>query len=312
MSTVSVWIITYNHEQFIAEAIESVLNQVTNFDYKIIIGEDCSTDRTRDIVLQYKEKYPDKFDLYLPEKNIGMMELIRATYSMCKGKYVASFDGDDYWTDPYKLQKQFDFLEAHPDYVLHFHRVKVINEVRGFTTLSRETFSKNADNSLESDHLLEGTNPILTSSIMNRNVLGDSLPDWYYELPYPDYSYYFLLLQYGKVHYSSDVMSVYRVHKGGVWSGDTYKSQYRNMINFYSQIHNHLPYLNKKKINESKAYYHYLLLIIFIKEGNVSNIKKHISAITTINPPSLLKYWKVIVSVSFSKFILKRTFPDIL
>ncbi|KEO75004.1 glycosyltransferase [Anditalea andensis] len=308
MCEVSVWIITYNHEQFIAEAIDSVLMQVTDFDFKIIIGEDCSTDRTREILLEYKEKHPDKFDLYLPEKNIGMMELIRATYSMCTGKYVASFDGDDYWTDPHKLQKQYDFLEANPDYVLHFHKAKIINELRGFTTYSTEAFSKNADNSLEADHFLDGFNPITTSSVMNRNILGASLPEWYFNLPFPDYSYYFLLLQYGKVHYSPDVMSVYRVHKGGVWSGDTYKNQYGNMINFYTQIHHHLPFLSRKKIDKSKAYYHYLLLIIYIKEGDVFNLKNQLKAITELNAPLFLKYWKEIISVSFSKFILRKTF----
>ena len=311
MSLVSVWIITYNHELFIAEAIDSVLAQKTDFDYKIIIGEDCSTDRTREIVKKYKAEYPDKIELYLPDKNIGMMELIRATYNLCKGKYVASFDGDDYLIDPYKLQKQVDFLEANPDFVLHFHKAKILNEVRGFTAFSSEAFSRSPDNSLDVDHFLETTNPIITSSVMYRNILGDSLPEWYYTLPYPDYSFYFLLLEHGKIQYSPEVMSVYRIHRGGVWSGNAYKNQYQSMIDFYSRLYMHLPYLSSKKIDQSKAYYHYLLLILFIKEGNLSGIKKHIRALATLDPSSIFKYWKVILSVSFSKFILKKSFEDI-
>lgn len=311
MCVVSVWIVTYNHEQFIAEAIESVLNQKTDFDFKIIIGEDCSTDRTREIVKDYKNRYPDIIDLYLPEKNIGVMELIRATYSMCKGKYVASFDGDDYWIDPYKLQKQVDFLEANPEFVLHYHRAKIINEVRGFETLSSEDFSRNADNSLEADHFLEGVNPIITSSVMNRNVLGETLPEWYYELPFPDYGYYFLLLQYGKIHYSPEVMSIYRVHERGSWSGESYKNQYHNMIEFYRQIQHHLPHLNTKKIKRSKAYFHYLLLIIFIKEGDIIGVRSHVSAIASVDFLSFFKYWKGIISVMYSKYILKRKFEEI-
>jgi len=310
MYLVSVWIITYNHELYIADAIESVLAQKTNFDFKIIIGEDCSTDRTRKIVRKYQEEYPDKIELFLPAKNVGMMELIRATYSMCQGKYVASFDGDDYLSDPYKLQKQVDFLESNPDFVMHFHRATILNEVRGFTTLSSEAFFRNPDNSLEIDHFLETTNPVITSSVMYRNVLGESLPEWYYNLPFPDYSFYFLLLKYGKIQYSPEVMSVYRIHKGGVWSGDAYKSQYRNMIDFYSQLQVHIPYLNRKKVEQSKAYYHYLLLLLFIKEGNISGAKKNLRAIAAINPRTFLKFWKVIVSVSFSKFILKKTFEE--
>jgi len=308
MCLLDVWVITYNHELFIAEAIESILAQKTNFDFKIIIGEDCSTDRTREIVKKYKEQYPEKIELFLPDKNMGMMELIRATYSLCKGKYVASIDGDDYMTDPYKLQKQVDFFESNPDFVLHFHRANILNEVRGFETLSGEDFSRNPDNSLIVDHFLETTNPIITSSVMYRNVLGESLPEWYYHLPFPDYSFYFLLLEHGKIQYSPEVMSVYRIHKGGVWSGEVYKSQYHNMIDFYTQLQMHLPYLNQKKLDQSKAYYHYLLLLLCIKEGDMSNAGSHIKSIAAINPRTLLKFWKVIASVSFSKFILKRPF----
>jgi len=311
MCVVSVWIITYNHEPYIAEAIESVLMQKTDFDYKIIIGEDCSTDRTREIVKEYKNKYPDKIDLYLSEENLGVMGLIRATYGMCKGKYVTSFDGDDYYTDPYKLQKQVDFLEANPDFVLHFHRANIINEVRGYEIMSGEAFSRNPDNTLDVDHFLEGTNPIITSSVMNRNVLGATLPEWYFELPFPDYSYYFLLMQYGKVQYSSEVMSAYRVHEKGSWSGESEKIQYQNMIDFYSQIHRHLAYLNPKKIRRSKAYYHYLLVIIFIKEGDAPSIRKHMSAIASLDLHSFKKYWKEIVSVLYSKYILKKSFEEL-
>lgn len=109
---VSVWMITYNHEKFIAQAIDSVIMQKTNFDYEIVIGEDCSTDRTREIVLEYKAKHPDKFKLLLQEKNVGMMQNFIVTLKTCNGKYIALLEGDDYWTDPLKLQKQVDFLQA--------------------------------------------------------------------------------------------------------------------------------------------------------------------------------------------------------
>ena len=115
---VSVHMITYNHEKYIAQAIESALMQKTNFDYEIVIGEDCSTDKTRKIVDTYAKKYPDKIKLILNEKNIGMIPNFIKTLNMCRGKYIAMLEGDDYWTDPYKLQKQVDFLETNPDYGL--------------------------------------------------------------------------------------------------------------------------------------------------------------------------------------------------
>ena len=109
---VSVFMLAYNHEKYIAEAIESVLMQKTNFDFEIVIGEDYSTDNTRQIILGYQKKYPGKFKLLLHEKNIGAMANQMAVFGACTGKYIAMCEGDDYWTDPLKLQKQVDFLEA--------------------------------------------------------------------------------------------------------------------------------------------------------------------------------------------------------
>mgnify|MGYP001248218371 CR=1 FL=1 len=116
---VSVHMITYNHEKYIAQAIEGVLMQKTNFLFELVIGEDCSTDSTRVICKEYADRYPNIIKL-LPDagKNLGMMENAIRTTMACTGKYIALCEGDDYWTDPYKLQKQVDFLEAHNDYGL--------------------------------------------------------------------------------------------------------------------------------------------------------------------------------------------------
>lgn len=115
---VSVEMITYNHEPYIAQAIEGVLMQKANFPIELIIGEDCSTDRTREIVLDYQKKYPDIIRVITSGHNIGMIKNGFRTTKACCGKYIAFCEGDDYWTDSLKLQKQVDFLEANPDYGL--------------------------------------------------------------------------------------------------------------------------------------------------------------------------------------------------
>lgn len=107
----SVCMITYNHENFIRDAIEGVLMQKTNFPIELIIGEDCSTDKTRKIVMEHAELYPNIIRALLPEKNLGMSQNFLETLNACSGKYIALCEGDDYWTDPNKLQKQVDFLE---------------------------------------------------------------------------------------------------------------------------------------------------------------------------------------------------------
>src|SRR5687768_16687744 len=111
---VSVAMITYNHEAFVAQAIESVLMQKTDFDFELVIGEDCSTDKTREIVNGYKSKYGERIRVLLPAKNLGINRNLKQTLLACQGRYIALLEGDDYWTSSLKLQKQVNFLDTHP------------------------------------------------------------------------------------------------------------------------------------------------------------------------------------------------------
>jgi glycosyltransferase involved in cell wall biosynthesis len=113
---VSVVTIAYNVSKYIAECIESVLNQKTDYTVELVIGEDCSTDNTREIVLEYQKKYPNVVKVVLNEKNIGLTPNCVSTHNACTGKYIALLDGDDYWTDTDKLQRQISFLEQNIDY----------------------------------------------------------------------------------------------------------------------------------------------------------------------------------------------------
>ena len=125
---VSVCMITFNHEKYIIQAIEGVMMQQTTFPIELIIGEDCSTDNTRKICLEYKANYPELITLRLPESNLGIMKNFTETMYAANGKYIALCEGDDYWTDQYKLQKQVDFMEFNPEYCLSFHKVQVVSE----------------------------------------------------------------------------------------------------------------------------------------------------------------------------------------
>lgn len=113
---VSVKVITYNHAEYISKCLDGILMQKTNFPFEIVIGEDCSTDGTREIVFDYAKKYPDTIRIITSDENVGMMKNSRRVFLAAKGKYIAFCEGDDYWIDPLKLQKQVDFLEANPDY----------------------------------------------------------------------------------------------------------------------------------------------------------------------------------------------------
>ena len=122
---VSVIVTTYNHERYIDRAIESVLEQATDFDYELVVGEDCSTDRTRDIVAEWQRKRPDRIRLVLQEKNVGGHGNFSAVYRAAAGDYVSWLEGDDYFTDPRRLQKMADFLDAHAECALCYHPLEV-------------------------------------------------------------------------------------------------------------------------------------------------------------------------------------------
>ena len=112
---VSALMVTYNHELYIAQAIEGVLQQETDFPFELVIGEDCSTDGTRKIVFNYQKKHPDIIRVITSDKNVGGRKNFFRTVKACRGKYLAFCEGDDYWHHSQKLQKQVDYMEAHPE-----------------------------------------------------------------------------------------------------------------------------------------------------------------------------------------------------
>src|SRR5690606_11417495 len=124
----SVCMITYKHEKFLAEAIEGVLLQKTSFPVQIVIGEDKSPDDTRSIAEAWASKYPDRIKLLPSDARYGMIKNFLRTFAACEGKYIAICEGDDYWTDPDKLQLQIDLLEKNSDIVVCNHALTIIDE----------------------------------------------------------------------------------------------------------------------------------------------------------------------------------------
>lgn len=124
---VSIMILAYNHEKYIREALDSVVMQQTNFKFEAIIGEDKSTDKTREIIREYQERYPDIIKPIFRKKNLGASKNVVSTLKQCTGEYVAFLECDDYWIDPLKLQKQVDYLESRPEYAGVMSQVRVVN-----------------------------------------------------------------------------------------------------------------------------------------------------------------------------------------
>lgn len=251
---ISVMMITYNHDNFIAQAIESVLMQQVNFDYEIVIGEDCSTDNTRHIVIGYQKKYPKKIRLLLPEKNLGMHANSLQTLQACQGQYIAVLEGDDYWTCPHKLQKQVDFLDSHPECVICFHNATVFYENKDKSITSCNHCSENQKEISTIEDLLL-VNFIPTVSVMCRRDVVCEIPDWLYELGLGDWPSHILKAQYGNIGYINEVMAAYRIHSGGAWSSKSRDWQLKETIKTLEYLRVHLDLKYEEIINRSISYY---------------------------------------------------------
>ncbi|HCB62179.1 MAG: hypothetical protein A2W93_10770 [Bacteroidetes bacterium GWF2_43_63] len=224
---VSVCMITYNHEKYISQAIEGILMQHTSFPIELVIGEDCSTDQTRKICKWYQEKYPDIIKLLLPENNLGMMPNFLATLKACNGKYIALCEGDDYWSDPLKLQKQIDFLEKNTDYSICFHKMKII----GKTNESNKCYTNSfiSDMTMSIEDLAKG-NFIFSASCVFRNLRQNDIFRIDESSPVGDYVLFMNCAKFGKIMYLNQTMAVYRIHDGGIWSSKTSVENYTKWI----------------------------------------------------------------------------------
>lgn len=212
--SVSIFCMVYNHEKFLCQCLDGFLMQKCNFDFEIVVGEDCSTDKSREILLDYAERHPGKFKLILHNKNVGAIENQRIVFQNCTGKYIAMCEGDDYWTDPLKLQKQVDFLEKNEDFGLIGHKTEVFNQNTGETiwiyTPNKEILT-----------IREGIfgPPIHTSSAVFRHDLlrGIKFPS----LPSGDEALQLHLLKQKKGYCIPEFMSRYRISEAGTWSKRT-------------------------------------------------------------------------------------------
>lgn len=251
---VSVCVPTYNHEKYISQCLDSVISQKTSFDYEVLVGEDDSDDNTRKICIEYSKKYPNKIRLFLNDrKNVlyingkptGRRNSINLLNS-AKGKYIALCEGDDYWTDPYKLQKQVDFLEANEEYVICYHDARVVDENNNLISESKlpDIYKKDAS----SDDLITVNAWPLTLTVCFRNVLREFPPE-IKNVANGDTFLFSMLGFHGRGKYLGDVIKpdVYRIHSTGVWSSISEQERIKKQFNSYIELYN---VLTKKKSKE--------------------------------------------------------------
>ncbi|MCX7696632.1 MAG: glycosyltransferase [Bacteroidales bacterium] len=260
---ISVCMITYNHARFIREAIESILNQNINCDFELVIGEDLSTDGTREICEDYQSKHPEIIRLLPQKKRLGMSRNFFRTLLACRGKYIAICEGDDYWIDSSKLQKQFELMEKNSLYSMCFHNTIVIDEIHNHKKL----FGSYRRRMYEGRDLLKEW-LMATSAVFFRNVLKEPLPYFFYHATHPDLVLFLYVSDFGPIAYIDEIMSVYRIHHSGI-TKTSFENNLLHYVCHINQIKHMIGYWGEKYrplLKKRMANYYISTSYLFIKE----------------------------------------------
>ncbi|MBE5962344.1 MAG: glycosyltransferase [Lachnospiraceae bacterium] len=264
---ISICCITYNQEKYIIDAIESFLRQTIIGHCEILIHDDASQDNTVNIIKSYVEKYPNLIKFYGESKNQYQQgkQPMQKLFEQAKGKYIALCEGDDYWIDPYKLEKQFDFMEIHKQYSMCFHASKIYNQKIKQFLKSQHAYPNDCKSNIK-DIIIKDGGFVPTASIFCRTDIVKRIPKFYYNYTIGDYSLQVILAANGEVYYMDEEMSVYRRYTENSLVCEFYSNKkneimmYRSMSNM---LHDFSEYSNGKydKIVEYKRdYYEYKIL----------------------------------------------------
>jgi glycosyltransferase involved in cell wall biosynthesis len=262
----SVMVITYNHESYIAKTLASIVSQRVNFNYEIVVGEDHSTDKTREILLQFSQRYPGLIVPILRPHNIGAVPNFMATLGACRGEYVALLEGDDYWTREDKLQTQIDLLDANPELSMCCHRVQMVdqdglagNDVGEFPSLPAGLYSM--------EDLLKSNFVMTCSAVLRRGLIG-TLPDWFSRMTLGDWPLFALVSRHGKVALLDEVLAAYRVHSAGIWSTRPAMFRLRETCRMLETLDEYLGFQYTKTIRNTLAGYYLDMAAMERENGN--------------------------------------------
>jgi glycosyltransferase involved in cell wall biosynthesis len=248
---VVVSMMTHNHEGFIEKAVESVMMQQTTFDYRLILMEDCSTDDTLSICKRLEEKYPQKIQLVANPVNLGVMKNTLQIYKACfasGAKYVAILDGDDYWTDKNKLQKQVDFLEANGEYSICFHETEML-ELNGHT---HPMLGLEQDCSFTIADLCKRNFIPAVSTVFRVDDSLNRIEEGFSKLTVYDWVLHLTNAAHGKIYYMKDCMGVYRVHPGGDWSSVNKTKAFKKYIRLMDELDQYFHYKYHEEFKRGK------------------------------------------------------------
>ena len=236
---ISVLMVTYNHERYIAKALESVFAQQHPYSLEVVVGDDASTDRTAGIIASFQQKHPEIIRYIRHTLNVGHSRNYLALLEACRGEYIALLDGDDYWTDPLKLKKQVTFLDEHPDFVLSCHRFRqhYLREDRMEDDLYPELYKDNREGFVINPDLFFSHWVVQTLTVMvRRSAIVDDLPGFRSYEHFTDMHIFFSALRKGKGCAHGFFGGVYNMHGDGLWSKLDRYQQFEFNLNILADL----------------------------------------------------------------------------
>ena len=295
----SICMITYNHESFIEKAIESIMEQKTDFDFELIIGEDYSKDNTRKIIQEYCDKYPN-IKLIDRGKNVGSTFNFIDTLDRATGEYVAMMDGDDYML-PGKLQKQVDFLDSNKDVVMVAHQMNLLDEKTNLKTKIQDAPFIKERYSIE-DFISKGTLFINSSKMFRRSSWPNYL--YNYKINYiADYYVSTHIIANDFAAYIPEVLGVYRIHSGGLMQNMKGKETFEDINSIQLSVHDIFKGKYDYLFKQLSAYGKLMYGIDELKKRNIPLGRKMLIS-------SIKEYWAF--APSRYKYLLFSYFPILL
>jgi glycosyltransferase involved in cell wall biosynthesis len=253
MMKLSVVITAYNHEKFIAQAVTSVLLQQVDCPYEIIIGDDCSTDGTGQIVDNLQRAHPRLIRVIRPASNLGDngRPMFLETLKAARGKYIAMLDGDDYWLSENKLATQVALMEADPGCTMTYHNV-----IRVFEDGSPPAPYNDPQHAamLTTEKMLDGNYVPGCSPVIRADLVAD-FPPWFFTLPCADWPLTLMATESGTVRYINEIWGAYRIHRGGLWNSLTEEAQAAQLVDVFEALYPHFAGRYARKLDESLAWY---------------------------------------------------------
>ena len=302
-SKIDVLLVCYNQEESISRALDSIFMQKSDFDFKVIVCDDFSTDHTMDRILEYKNRFGGKIEILESSENVGVTRNYRRGFASCEGDCIAVLEGDDYWNSPYKLQRQMDFLIEHTECSMSYHRYLLDDTINKIITVPKNSFPKIGYHLLYTRDLVKCNFIGNFSCCMYRREIVKKLDQSIFDMQIADWLFNMAVSEFGPIGYIADVMSVYVLHENGVWSG---KSSLEQLQSHLAIIPIYDEYFKGKYANEFNELGEKLISLLPKRGMAVFKSPKMLKKVVKLFfPPIVLKLYRYI-----KKGIYPSSFSD--